>query len=301
MDERRSGSSFRYHQNLLWQILRTRTTISPGPILFPWQTSLISRAVYPAALFRQEQSSDLHSSEMNPTSICVKLTQPWFRPLISCRAGPGSVQGPRLCIDSQGPSGGTRPSHWALPRKTHSFSVKSGVGREQERGSGLSAGRRMLPGLWLGGKADACDLPTGAQEPPGRPACPHQLPGPAGVLGSAEPAERPEHRDPGPERCWQDHLLRAGPGAPGGDGGQRGWQGLRYSGHQVTCSQDMAGGGGGAGRCAGVGRGKGESEEALGGPSLHPISQPSLGACVHTLCCLPGRATSGLLRCFCVN
>lgn len=190
-------------------------------------------------------------------------------------------------MDSQGTSGGTRPSHWTLPRKTHSFSVKSGVGREQEHGSGLNAGRGVLPGLWLGGKADACDLPAGAQEPPGWPACPHQLPGPAGLLGSAEPAERPEHRDPGPEWCWQDHLLRAGPGAPGGDGGQRGWQCLRYSGHQVTCSQDVGWGG------------RRKREGRVGGGAGWPFltsNQPAF-----TGCWLPGKATPGLLRCFCVN
>ena len=97
--------------------------------------------------------------------------------------------------------------HPGLSPEKRTASLLSRVGWEQERGSGLSAGRGVLPGLWLGGKADARDLPTGAQEPPGWPACPHQLPGPAGVLGSAKPAERPEHRDPGPEWCWQDHLL----------------------------------------------------------------------------------------------
>lgn len=83
---------------------------------------------------------------------------------------------------------------------------------------------------------DAWILPTGAQGPPGWPACSHWLPGPEGILGTADPEERPEHRGPGPEWCWEDHMLQAGPRAPGGDGRQCGWQCLRYSGFQVTRS-----------------------------------------------------------------
>ena len=91
-------------------------------------------------------------------------------------------------------------------------------------------------GTGWGGKTDVEDhLPAGAQAPPGWPASSCWLPGPAGILGAAEPAEGPEHRGPGAQRCWEDHLLRAGPGAPGGDGRQCGWQGLRYSGLQVAC------------------------------------------------------------------
>lgn len=85
-------------------------------------------------------------------------------------------------------------------------------------------------GTGWGGKADTWDFPAGAQGPPGWPACSHWLPGPAGILGAAEPAERPKHCGPGPQRRWEDYLLRAGPRAPGGDGRQCGWQCLRYSG-----------------------------------------------------------------------
>lgn len=53
----------------------------------------------------------------------------------------------------------------------------------------------------------------------------------------------------------------------------------------------MQPGHGGVGR----GRGKGELGEALSGPFLHPASQPSLSACVQTLCWLPGRAGPALL------
>lgn len=135
-------------------------------------------------------------------------------------------------------------------------------------------------GTSWGGKADAWDLPAGTQGPPGWPARPHWLPGAAGILGTAEPAERPEHRGPGPKWRWEDHLLRAGPGAPGGDGGQCGWQCLRYCVLQVT-----------GGRVAGR---EGERWRGAGLPLLLSVHLAfTQRVCSPCACCWAGRRPLG--------